>query len=425
MARRRRKGKKKSWAHRVRDEFLAVEGHEASPRCSLHDTCGGCTWQDLRYESQLQAKRDHIAACFETAEIGHSMEVFEALHPSPDPYRYRNQMEFSFAARRWLTQSQIESDEAFDRDFALGLHAPGGFDRVLDVPECHIQSADADAILQTIREHARASDLAPYDSRSHEGFWRYANLRVSRASGEVLVYVVTAARDEGEMERLDQRLLAGHPAISTIANGVTDSVADTSVGAEVHVDHGPGLLVEVVNGLELEVTPGGFFQPNSTVAEALFAYVVEHVPEERRVLDLFCGSGAISLHAARKASTVFGFESFAPAVAAADRNAARNGITNTAFGVSDLEKGLPEDLGSFDCIISDPPRVGMHKKLVSRLAELCVPRIISVGCNPKSQAENLAMLMEKAPYRITKMRAFDQFPHTPHVENIAILELES
>lgn len=424
MARRRKKIRKKSRALCVRDDLLADPANASVPPCPLHATCGGCTWQDVDYGAQLTAKRDFISECFRSVELEDAAALVETPEPSPQPFRYRNQMEFSFAARRWLTQEEIDSEKEFRRDFALGLHVPGGFDKVLDIPECFLQHEEADGVLRCIADFARSSDRAPYDQRSHEGFWRYVNIRASVSTGEILLYVVTAERDAEIMAALGRRVLETCPQVTTIANGVTASVADTSVGAEVFVDNGPGMLIESLNGIELEVTSASFFQPNTPMAAEMFRWVADAASVGgSRVLDLFCGGGAISFHLAREADAVLGLESFEPSVLAARRNAERNAITNCRFEVANLDKGLPEETGGFDCVVADPPRVGMHKKLVAALGRMQPPRIVSVGCNPKTQAENLAVLLGAAPYEIVAMKAFDQFPHTPHVENVAVLEL--
>ncbi len=288
---------------------------------------------------------------------------------------------------------------------------------------CHLQDDELNRVLTSCRAFIRGHELQPYDHRSHEGFWRFLILREAKASGDILVHIVTRDRDDEVMAAFSDHLKAQCPSVVTVTNGVTDSVADTSVGAKITCDYGPGTIVEEVGGLKFEVSSASFFQPNTETAAIIFKQVAELAGDvkNKKVLDLFCGTGTLALVMAKQGADVLGLEVVPDAVACAQRNAALNEIENVSFEVCDLMKGLPESIGDIDLVVTDPPRAGMHKKTMKQLMVLSPERIVSVGCNPKTQAENLRELCSRGGYRIEGMLAVDQFPQTPHVENLALL----
>ncbi|MFT7617855.1 MAG: 23S rRNA (uracil1939-C5)-methyltransferase [Planctomycetota bacterium] len=420
MARRRRK-KKKSYAADCLATVVERGDVMLEAPCPVAATCGGCSWQTMAYESQLGFKKQFIADSF-------TNQGFEGLS-IPDPefptqkYGYRNHMEFSFAARRWLTDEEIATGAEFDRSFALGLHAPGGFGRVLDFDTCLLQNDKMNTVFQACRQFTQSHELPAYDHSSHEGFWRFLILRQAKATDDILVHIVTRIRDESVMAAFCDHVQAAEPSVVTITNGVTESVADTSQGATVFCDFGNGTIVEEINGLQFEVSSTSFFQPNSETAGMIFRQVAELAGDVRgkNVVDLFCGTGTLALVMAQLGAKVIGLEVVPEAIECAKRNAELNNLPDVQFEVCDLMKGLPESIETVDVVITDPPRAGMHKKTIKQLIDLAPQRIVSVGCNPKTQAENIRELCDRGGYRIEAMTAVDQFPQTPHVENVALL----
>ncbi len=393
----------------------------AVPDCVMHRDCGGCSWQRVSYPRQLKMKLASIREAFAAAEI--EDVPLEEIRRSPRAFGYRNLMEFSFSARRWLSRGETQQDGAIDRDFSLGLHAPGGIGRVLQLERCSIQDDPSNAIMVAVREFARSSGLGAWDHRSHEGFWRFLRLRSGYATGENMVAVVTSRRDDKVMGQLVRRLGDLNLLPTTLANGVTDRVADTSEGANYFIDHGPEEYAERLAGFDYRIGPASFFQPNTQTAELIVAEVMAmaRLKGHERVIDLFCGAGTLSLPLASQARELRGYEVVESSVAAARKNADRNGVSGTHFEVFDLNAGYPTGLSDVDVVVTDPPRSGMHRRLLAGLIEASPPVIISVGCNPKTQAENLAVILASGKYRLEGMVGVDQFPQTPHVENLARL----
>jgi len=415
----RARSKKRRRSGDVPAEFGEDERFRADPRCPHAADCGGCTWQSLTPQVQLEIKRRGIVAAFDAAGLEIDVPVPLA---APSAYRYRNRMEFTFSARRWLTRAEIASGETFERNHALGLHAPGGFDRVLDIGGCAIQSEAADRILHLTREFSSGSKLPPWNKRTHRGFWRYLGIRVARATGQVLVHVVTSELRSAVIADL-AALLVEQGGATTVVNGVTDRIADTSEGAILHVVHGPGFIEEKVGSIVFRLGATTFFQPNTGAAEILFDLVAEMADagDDTRVLDLFCGTGALSLWLDPRSGEVTGYELSPESVASARDNAARNGIGRCRFEVVDLLSGLPPGTPTPDVVIVDPPRAGMHPRVLRDLASLGAARIVSVGCNPRTQARDVAGLVNAGGYRVARTRSVDQFPQTPHVENVVLL----
>jgi 23S rRNA (uracil1939-C5)-methyltransferase len=424
--RRRRPKKARNPAERFLNEALHSAGapNLAVPDCAHQQDCGGCTWQRIPYADQLAQKAAVIHEVY--AEAGHGAIELDSMLPSPSIYGYRNHMEFSFAARRWLTRAEIAAGIEVNREFSLGLHVPGGVGRVMRIARCSLQSELANRALAIIEAFARDSGEACWSHREHTGYWRFLKIRSADAGRSVLIGAVTARRDAAVMSALAEALRAGGLTHFTLANGVTDRVADTSEGAEWHLDAGPEFLVEKVAGLEFEIAAESFFQPNTETAGMIFGLAAEMAAPRggERVLDLFSGTGTLSLVLAQHGAEVTGLELVEASVAAARRNAERNGMSSPQFAVADLLRGIPEDYAQipWDVVVTDPPRAGMHPKTLTGLISLAPPRIVSVGCNPKTQARDLARLVEEGDYRITRMVGVDQFPHTPHVECLTLLE---
>lgn len=413
---------KRSFAQERLDEARASGIATETPACRVVDDCGGCVWQAVPYERQLEYKRQWIERAY--GEVGLTDAVVPSPIGSPDLYRYRNKMEFSFSNHRWLTRAEIESGSAFDRGFALGLHAPGGFDRVLDLTMCPIQTEIADRILAATGEFARASSKSPYNLRRNEGCFRYLTIRVGFYTGETLVSLVTSQRDEGIASEYRDALRSAGVRPTSLYNGVTDRTGATSENAALYLDDGSPHIRERLGGLDCLLAPDTFFQPNTRAAERIVATVREfaELTGVEQVVDLYCGVGALALSVASSAGSVLGVERSGPAVELARRNATANGIGNARFVVGDLDSENAELVGIRpSVVIVDPPRAGLHANALRAVRQLSPDRIVYVSCHPVSQAENIASLCSDGTYRLDSIQPVDQFPHTPHVECVARL----
>ncbi len=422
--------KKPSFAEARVLEVVQDSPKAIAPRCIHFGTCGGCLWQNLPYEEQLKVKRDLVWECL--AHIGGlSEDIVLPTQPSPHIYYYRNKMEFSFAARRWLLPEELELNELEKpRDFALGLHVKGFYDRVLDIEECHLQSPRSVAILNQVRQFALTSEFPPYNTHDHTGFWRFLVVRDSKHTGQILVELITAPHNSGSTvaRQLSSLLQAEIPEIGTLVYGISAKKAQIASADSQEVMFGPGYIEERLGDFQFRISPGSFFQTNSKAARILVDQVSQgcSLTGSEVVWDLYCGTGTMAIGLAKTARKVIGFELIREAVADARTNATLNNINNCEFVLGDL-KGLlrnPPSLvnlyGSPDVVVTDPPRAGIHPSVVKQLITLAPPKIVCVSCNPATLARDLKVFMER--YRLLTVQPVDLFPHTAHIEAVAVLE---
>jgi len=422
--------KKASYAEARVLEILEESPLAVKPRCTHFGTCGGCLWQNLPYHVQLEVKRDLVRECL--AHLGGIQEdlVFPTI-ASPREYFYRNKMEFSFSNRRWLRPDELSTvNPDKPRDFALGLHVLGFYDKVLDINECHLQNPLAAPILEEVRRFALASGLPPYSTKNHNGFWRFLVIRDSKVEGKILVEVITAPHRDGAslVARLGAALQERFPEVTTVVHGVSAKKAQIASADRRDLLFGPGYIEEHMGDLRFRISPGSFFQTNTQAARLLMDQVAEAVGncETRAVWDLYCGTGALALRLAKTAARVIGFEIVPEAIADARANAWLNGVDNCEFVLGDTRTLLARSESLFDrygspgVVVTDPPRAGMHPLVVQRLVELGPPRIVYVSCNPATLARDLKILLER--YRPLRIQPVDLFPQTAHIEAVAVLE---
>jgi len=400
-------------------ERLEESPHAVRPRCAHFGSCGGCAFQDLDYAAQLEGKRTLVESAF-AARPALAGIAIEPVLPAPDPFGYRNKMEFSFGAQRW-----IESREPRDAPLgpALGLHARAVYSKVVDVASCPIQSPAADAVLAATRELAIADGLSFWDARGKRGLLRHLVLRVARGTGEILVGIVTSEDARLAVDRLAGNLVARDLGVTTIVHGVNARPADTASADEVRIVHGSGRIRERLGDLVFSLSLASFFQTNSRGAERLVELVREEAALDgnETVFDLYCGTGALGLSLARSAREVVGFEITPAAILDARENAAENGIANARFVPGDVLASLADVPERPDLVLLDPPRPGLHPRMIPALLALAPARIVHVSCNPAALARDLDALVAGG-YRAGSVRPIDLFPHTPHVECVVRLD---
>jgi 23S rRNA (uracil1939-C5)-methyltransferase len=420
--------KKATFAEAEVVEVLAPSPQYVPPRCRHFGLCGGCRWQDLAYEAQLDWKRQQVLECL--AQLGGVRpEDVAPTTPSPEIWYYRNKMEFTFAPRPWLPAAALAAGvdpEAMGA--ALGLHVPGSFHRVFDVAECYLQSPQTGPILALIRQVARESGLPAYDTRRQTGFWRFVVLREGKRTGEQLLWLITTGQgDNRAVDRLAAALRQEFPALTTMVHAVSDKKAQVAQADRGRVLWGPGYLEEELGGRRFRISPGSFFQTNTAAAEGLYHAVgrLAGLTGRETVWDLYCGAGSIALSLAHQARRVVGFELVAAAIQDAYVNANLNGVDNCQFIAGDLKDCLRQVSRSPhyarpDVIITDPPRAGMHPQVIQAILELAPARLIAVSCNPATLARDLALLQPQ--YEVANVAPVDLFPHTPHIECVVGLE---
>lgn len=408
----------------VIEELLEPSPDRIEARCPHFGVCGGCSWQNVDYSLQLEFKRDQVRQLLRRIGGFDAISVAPTL-PSPEPYYYRNKMEFSFGSRRWLLPEEIASEAPLEKDFALGLHIPGRFDRILDLRTCYLQSPLSAEILNWTRDFAIGAGWAPYDPRAHQGFARNLVIRTGWKTDEVMVVLVTRDGSEDEVARYGEAMQEAFPQVTTLLHSIHSGRSPVAAGARTEALFGRGWIYEGIAGLSFRVGPFTFFQPNSAQTENLFEVIRDFASPKAgsKVWDLYSGVGAISIFLADSGASFVGVESGPEAVSAARLNAADNGAHQLQFVVGEVEKVIDEEFvrekGRPDVVILDPPRAGIHVDALKRLLAVSAERIVYISCNPATQARDLKML--SADYRIGRVQPVDMFPQTPHIENVVEL----
>ena len=395
-----------------------------APFCRHFEHCGGCKWQYLPYERQVAWKEAFIRQIYRSIASGVDLPDMEPLLAAPADRRYRNKLDFSFSSRRWLTPEEIAGGEVFDDRSALGFHVRGHFDKVLEIEECHLQPEPSNEIRNAVASFARAEGLCFFDPVANEGLLRSLIIRTTR-DGQVMVIVVFGERNDDDADRVVGFLTDRFPAITSLYTTVNVSRNDAIAHCTMEHRGGTPHICENIDGLDLLIGPKSFFQTNPEQAERLYRLILDwaQLDGSQTVHDIYCGTGSISLLAARHARSVFGVESVEEAILGARENAVRNGIGNCTFVTGEAEKvlrdGFPGDAGRPDLVIVDPPRAGLHPRMVDTLLAERPPRIIYVSCKPSTQARDVERLSQA--YRVTRMRGVDMFPQTFHIECVVEL----
>ncbi len=417
--------KRKKFAEGALLEVITPSPLRTDPKCKYFLTCGGCKWQHVNYESQLEAKTQSVQDAFQHHGGFEAVDVKKTIG-TEDTYYYRNKMEFSFSAGRWLTPSEIASGEDFDTSFALGLHVPGNYAKVLDLTECHLQSELSTRIVNAVRELAIQSEWKPWDTRRHTGYLRHLVIRQAAKLPELMVNLVTSYVDTERTEAFAAFLKADFPEVTTFVNTINSGVAQTAFGEEAHVVFGSGIIHDKIGDLTFEIASNAFFQTNTKQAQTLYEVAIEfaELKPEDLVYDLYCGAGTITCFIAPHVKRVVGVELIDEAVQNARKNAKANGIKNVKFITGDMMKlfnpAFIKKNGRPDVLIVDPPRAGLHPKVVEQIKELAPDRFVYVSCNPMTQARDLALMADV--YDVEVLQPVDLFPHTHHIESVAKLK---
>jgi 23S rRNA (uracil1939-C5)-methyltransferase len=392
----------------VIEEVLTPSPDRVQAPCPYFGRCGGCRLQHLAYPAQLAFKEKQVRDCL--TRLG-GLPPFELrpILPAPEAYGYRNKMEFTVAGPA----------------VAVGLHAAERYDVVLDIERCLLQSDTMNALLDEFRRQARVRDLSVWDQQTERGLLRFLTVREGRRTGEAMVNVVASAPDVERLVPVAEALKARVAATASVLLNVNDKKASVAVGTEEHLLLGRDQITESLDGVSFQISANSFFQTNTLQAERLFAIVAEAcaLGGSETVLDLYSGTGAISLLLARRAARVYGVELSAPAVADAVRNARANGIDNCTFVAGEVRHVLPALMADgvrADVVVADPPRAGLHPKALAALATLAPARVVYVSCNPATLARDVSDLARQG-YGLRWVQPVDMFPQTSHIEAVALL----
>jgi 23S rRNA (uracil1939-C5)-methyltransferase len=417
--------KKKSFYEARILKFIKKSDARTEAFCEHFGVCGGCKWQNLEYASQLKFKQKQVADTL--IRIGKvESEVILPILGSAETSYYRNKLEFTFSNKRWLTFDEKDkvADYTHKEMNALGFHVPGRFDKVVGVNHCHLQADPSNKIRLTIRDYAQENNLTFFDIKDHHGLLRNLIVRTA-TTGDLMVILSFYENDETAIFKLLDYLHAEVPEITALMYVHNAKMNDTLHDQDIKVYKGKDYIIEKLDGLSFKIGPKSFFQTNSVQAKELYdvAKSFADIQPEDLVYDLYCGTGSITNYVADKAKQVIGVEYVEDAIKDAFINSELNNITNTDFYAGDMKKVLDDTFikkhGKPNVVITDPPRAGMDKPVVEKLLELDADRIVYVSCNPATQARDVEILSSK--YKATKVQPVDMFPHTHHVENVALL----
>ncbi len=421
--------KKNNYAEARIVDIISPSSLEVIPECHYFGTCGGCLFQNLEYHSQIAQKQQQVRDSLKHIGRFSDVEILPTL-PSPEIYYYRNKMEFSFANLRWLTETEIKTGQKFERALTLGLHVPGHYAKVLNIDRCLLLSEQSNEVLRSVKNIARQSDLPPYTTTNHSGFWRFLVIRESKRLNQMMVNLVTADHIEGAhtIETMARQLMEQFPFITTIVHNINRKKAQIAFGDNENIILGPGYIEELIGSRKYQISANSFFQTNTLQAEQLYQVIVHWAQfnKDQIVYDLYSGTGGIAIFIADRVRKVVGFEIVQQAINDAEINCQINAIGNCQFIQGDLKDNLTtpneiiEQYGRPAIIIIDPPRSGLHPKLPGKILQLQPQKIIYVSCNPATLARDLSLICQDT-FKIISAQPVDMFPHTPHCEVVVLL----
>ncbi len=450
---------KKDWAEGFPVLFHSYSADRVEPFCSHFGVCGGCQWQMLPYEKQLLYKQQQVTETLK--RIGKvSLPALQPIIGAAETKYYRNKIEYTFGTKEFtkapptspkgrLSNTQAQPDEKSGNDeisilsgslkilssaTVAGFHAKGFFDKVVDIQTCYLQAEPTNAIRLSVKEFCKKNGWPFYDIRNHIGFLRTMQVRLCN-TGELMVNIVVAEKEDEKIKLLMDHVLKHFPSITTLLYTINTKWNDSMYDLEPVVYHGKGYVIEKLSAgpggedFQFKIGPKSFFQTNTKQAEQLYRVARDfaELSGNETVYDLYCGTGSIGIFVSKKAKKIIGVEMIAAAVEDAKQNAILNDLSNTEFFTGDVIDICNDDFfathGRPDVIITDPPRAGMHEKLVKKILDIASPIVVYVSCNPATQARDLNLLDEK--YEVTKVQPVDMFPHTHHIENVLQLKLKN
>ena len=409
--------------------FVEKSAVREEPFCEHFGVCGGCKWQNLPYDKQLEMKQRQVYE--QLTRIGKvELPEFMPILGSRKIREYRNKLEFGCSNKRWMTREEIASGEPAGEMRAIGFHITGAFDKILPIHNCHLMDGLQNEIRNFIYQYAIDNDLTFFDLRQQTGLLRDVMVRNSN-TGEWMVLVQFHYDEEGDRERslqLMEALADRFPQITSLLYVDNQKCNDTFGDLELTLYKGNDHIFEIMEGLRFKVGPKSFYQTNTDQAYHLYSVARQFagLTGEEVVYDLYTGTGTIANFVARSAKKVVGIEYVPEAIEDAKVNSDINGIGNTLFFAGDMKDILTDEFiaghGRPDVIITDPPRAGMHPDVVETILRAKPRRIVYVSCNPATQARDLQLLDRL--YKVVAVQPVDMFPHTPHVENVVALELK-
>jgi 23S rRNA (uracil1939-C5)-methyltransferase len=416
---------KKDWAEGKAIKIKEYSKDRVQPFCIHFGVCGGCKWQMLPYEKQLQYKQQEAEQVLKRIGKTDLPQILPILGSDKTVY-YRNKLEFTFSNKRFLTDEEIKSQDEILQQPALGYHAPKIFDKIIDIKECWLMDEVNNEIRNSIRLYAIENNLSYYDIKNHTGFLRNIIIRFC-TTGELMINFVFGYDDKEEIKKLLDFLLEKIPSITTLLYTINQKWNDSINDLHPQVYFGKGYVIEMLDEFKFKISPKSFFQTNTKQAEKLYSVAQNFagLTGNEIVYDLYCGTGSIGIFLSKQAKKIIGVDVIDQSIEDAKENALLNNINHAEFFCGDVIEICNADFfnrhGKPDVVITDPPRAGMHEKLIIKLLEIAAPKIVYVSCNVATQARDINLLSEK--YFVEKIQPIDMFPHTHHIECVALLKL--
>ncbi len=418
---------KKDWAEGKAIKIKEFSNERVDPFCIHFGVCGGCKWQMLPYKKQLEYKEQETIEVFK--RIGHLSDIrVLPIIGSDKVIHYRNKLEFTFSNKKYLPEQQLK--ELGNNDWpggALGYHVPGLYDKVIDIKECWLMDDVNNKIRNSIRDFASDNNYSYYNIKDHVGWLRNIIIR-NCESGELMINLVFGNDDRKERERICKFLPEQVPSITTLLYTINTKWNDSIYDLDPQIVFGKGYVVETLGDYNFKISPKSFFQTNTKQAERLYSIVKDFASLNGNeiIYDLYCGTGSIGIFLSKNAKKIIGVDVIEEAINDAKENAKLNNLDHAYFFCGDVIGICADDFfnlhGRPDVIVVDPPRAGVHAKLISKLVEIRAPKIIYVSCNVATQARDIQLLNEA--YTVEKLQPVDMFPHTHHIECVAELKLK-
>ncbi|HMO61176.1 MAG TPA: 23S rRNA (uracil(1939)-C(5))-methyltransferase RlmD [Ferruginibacter sp.] len=418
---------KKDWGQGRATRIIEYSKERAEPFCRHFGTCGGCKWQMLPYHKQLQYKQQETENNFKKIAKVPLPEILP-IAGADATRQYRNKLEFTFSNKRYLSAEEIEKAGSITQENALGFHVPRIFDKVIDIQQCFLMDEVNNTIRNSIRAFAAQKNYSFYDIKQHTGWLRNIIIRYC-STGELMVNVCIGYKDDTATNELMEFIVQQVPGISSLYYTINPKWNDTIYDLTPVLYYGKGYVTEQLSKYRFKIGPKSFFQTNTRQAEKLYSIARDFagLTGQEIVYDLYCGTGSIGIFVSDAAKKIIGVETVAEAIEDAKENAALNHISHALFFAGDVidvcNDTFFETHGRPDVVITDPPRAGMHEKLVHKLLDIAAPKIVYVSCNTATQARDIALLAEK--YEVVKLQPVDMFPHTHHIECVALLQLKN
>jgi 23S rRNA (uracil1939-C5)-methyltransferase len=420
---------KKDWAEGKAIRFQQYASNRVTPFCLHFGTCGGCKWQMLPYEKQLEYKQQEARQNLKRIGKIELPEILPIIGAEETVY-YRNKLEFTFSNKRYLLPEELQtlpldSNEKLSR--ALGYHAPNIFDKVIDIQECYLMNGVNNVIRNSLRKYAIENNLSYYDIKNHTGWLRNVIIRYA-TTGQLMVNLVVAFEDEPSIKKVADYILREVPEVTTLLYTVNSKLNDSITDLSPRLYYGTGFIIEHLEEFKFKISPKSFFQTNTKQAQKLYNVVRDFagLTGKEIIYDLYCGTGSIGIYLSKGAKKIIGIDITEDAIGDAKENALLNNIGHALFFTGDVIHICDADFfvthGRPDVVIIDPPRAGMHQKLVQKLLDIGASKIVYVSCNVATQARDINLLNEK--YHVEKVQPIDMFPHTHHIECVVLLQLK-